>query len=122
MNYYTKKQLISTLQGLSNYYELTSENASLIISEYGGRPLGIFPRKGIISLFWINPELKSIIKKQASGIGGDRYWLSPERNFFYKNLSKWEGWFCPTGLDLANYEIRERASKRCMLFTPPLNN
>jgi hypothetical protein len=118
MNYYTKKDLMSNLNGLVNYLELNSHNTgSVIISEYGGRALGIFPKKESYSLLWINPELRKIIKNNSSEIGGDRYWLSPERKFFYKNPEDWEEWFCPAGLDPADYKIRKNSSTDCTLST-----
>jgi len=118
MNYYTKEKLISTLNGLVNYLELATNNmGSAIISEYGGRPLGIFPRNDYFSLLWINPKLRKIIKNNGSEIGGDRYWLSPERMFFYKNPESWGGWFCPAGLDPANYKLKEESSTSCTLYT-----
>ncbi len=118
MNYYTKENLKSTLNGIVNYLELSSNNmGSTIISEYGGRPLGIFPKTKFLSLLWINPELRNIIKNNRFEIGGDRYWLSPERKFFYKDPESWEGWFCPAGLDPANYNIREQSSTSCTLYT-----
>jgi hypothetical protein len=59
-----------------------------------------------------------VIKSRKSEIGGDRYWISPEREFFYENPQTWEGWFCPHGLDPAYYEILAESSKSCTLSSP----
>ena len=48
-------------------------------------------------------------------IGGDRYWISPEREYFYKNPETWTDWFCPSELDPANYEILDDNQE--VLFT-----
>jgi hypothetical protein len=35
-------------------------------------------------------------------MGGDRFWISPERAFFYKNPEAFKDWFCPETLDPNN--------------------
>ncbi len=116
MNYYTKDALISSVKESTNLVDLSfSNDSSIIISEYGGRPLGIFPKKDCYSLLWINPNIKQTIEARDRSIGGDRYWISPERDFFYKNPETWEGWFCDKNLDPANYEILASSNKMCTL-------
>jgi len=51
-------------------------------------------------------------------IGGDRYWVSPERDFFYKKPGTWEEWYCPQALDPAIYEILGCNEKSCTLSSP----
>lgn len=119
MNYFTKDNLIKKLKGITDFLELKfNNNAAIIISEYGGRPLGIFPRRNTVNLLWVNSDLSNQISQRSRDIGGDRYWLSPERTFFYKNPELWEEWFCPKGLDPAHYKIVKRSDKSCVLKTP----
>jgi hypothetical protein len=113
MNYYTKNSLISAVGKSTKLIELTSGESSILISEYGGRPLGIFPTKDCYSLFWIAADIKQVIESREWGTGGDRYWISPERSFFYKNPEMWEDWFCPEGLDPAHYEVLLSTEKSC---------
>ncbi|MEJ2249375.1 MAG: hypothetical protein P8Y70_04855 [Candidatus Lokiarchaeota archaeon] len=118
MNYYKKESLFSILKERTNYTEFAysdNENGSVIISEYGGRPLGIFPKLNSVSLLWINPHLKEILISNQRDIGGDRYWLSPERRFFYRDPHNWEQWFCPTGLDPGYYDILKKSRTYCLL-------
>ena len=62
MNYYTKNNLLTSIDGVTNFLELKhNEEASLVISEYGGRPLGIFPKKDCYSLLWICSDIKKYI-------------------------------------------------------------
>ncbi|MFX1406765.1 MAG: DUF6786 family protein, partial [Promethearchaeota archaeon] len=98
--------------------ELNDDESSIIISRYGGRPLGIFPKNDSISLLWINPEIKESIKINKRDIGGDRYWISPEREYFYEKPSTFEGWFCPSGLDPAYYEFLGDSQTSCTVSTP----
>ncbi|MFX1259956.1 MAG: DUF6786 family protein, partial [Promethearchaeota archaeon] len=113
MSYFTKETLISTIKEHSTLIELKSGQCSVIISEYGGRIIGIFPKNGCYNMLWVNPNIKEIIKSRNWQIGGDRYWISPERDFFYKNPESWEDWFCPEGLDPANYEILANSETSC---------
>jgi len=119
MNFFTKNDLLSIKDDIGNFVELKfNEESSVIVSEYGGRLLGLFPKNEVFSLLWINPEIKNVIKSRQRDIGGDRYWISPEREFFYENPQTWEGWFCPHGLDPAYYEILAESSKSCTLSSP----
>lgn len=116
MNYFTKDSLLSTIGKEINLIELFfKEESSAIISEYGGRPLGLFPKTNCYNLLWVNPDIKNVIKVRSHVIGGDRYWISPERDYFYKKPETWEEWFCPPGLDPANYEILASSSTSCTL-------
>ncbi|MFX1572347.1 MAG: DUF6786 family protein [Promethearchaeota archaeon] len=113
MNYFTKETLLSTIGDQTTLIQLGSDESSVIISEFGGRPLGIFPSNDCYNLLWINPNIKEIIKSRNWQIGGDRYWISPERDFFYKNPTTWEDWFCPEGLDPANFELLASSETSC---------
>jgi hypothetical protein len=119
MNYYTKERLIDELKQSTEFLDLNfRSNSSIIISEYGGRPLGIFPKRDSFNLLWVNQELSAQISNRSRDIGGDRYWISPERSFFYKDPQNWEGWFCPEGLDPGHYEITEKSDEKCVLESP----
>ena len=117
MNYYNKKSLLNSIGDSTDLVDLNLGEGSVVISEYGGRPLGIFPKMGCYSLLWITPNIKGAIINREWAIGGDRYWISPERDYFYKNPSSWEGWFCPEGLDPANYQIQEKSADSCTVFS-----
>jgi hypothetical protein len=114
MNLYTKEKLIASCVNLTDLVELNnSNNGSVTISEYGGRILGLFPKSDEINLLWVNPKIKEIIQSKERAIGGDRYWISPERDFFYKDPTTWSNWFCPPGLDPGNYEILAHDQHSC---------
>lgn len=116
MNYFTFNELLSALDDTSNFCILKlNEKSQVIISEYGGRPLGLFPDITTYSLLWINPDLEETILNRKRDIGGDRYWISPERLFFYKKPETWEEWFCPEKLDPAYFEIKNNSKTSCSL-------
>lgn len=115
MNYFTKDSLISNVGDATKLIELNSGESSVVISLYGGRPLGIFPKKDSVSLLWINSNIRETILTKNRSIGGDRYWISPERDYFYKDPENWDGWFCPPSLDPAYYEIIGKKDEACTL-------
>ena len=118
MNYYTKDSLISRVGNNTQLVELeTNDESSAIVSKHGGRILGIFPTTDQYNMLWINPNIKEELVAKNWNIGGDRYWISPERDYFYKNPEKFEEWFCPEGLDPANYEIIGNSSSSCTVST-----
>ena len=119
MNYYTKEALISSVKDHLHLCELSlDDNSSVLISDYGGRVLGLFPRNDFYNLLWINPNITENIKSRSWDIGGDRYWLGPEKSFFYEKPESWEGWHCQAGLDPANYEILAENEKSCTISSP----
>ncbi|MBY9007246.1 MAG: hypothetical protein KGD63_10865 [Candidatus Lokiarchaeota archaeon] len=121
IKYYTKEILLSSIKDVTESSELIQNNgSSVIISEYGGRPLGIFPKKDCYSLLWICPNIRNKITKRDREIGGDRYWLSPERAFFFRKPKKWKKWICQEGLDPANYKIIEKNTTSCKVNSPIL--
>ncbi|TXT60661.1 MAG: hypothetical protein BAJALOKI2v1_90075 [Promethearchaeota archaeon] len=115
MNYYTKDKLFSLLKENTKIISFEKDRASIVISEYGGRILGLFPDEENYTLLWINQDLEKTINERRRDIGGDRFWLSPERTFFYKDPENWEGWECPKTLDPANYHILKQNEFRCIL-------
>jgi hypothetical protein len=115
MNYYTLEALKSAIEDKTELIELKSGEATAIISEYGGRLLALYPRSDSYNLLWINNDPKNIISTRDRAIGGDRYWISPERDFFYKDPENWEGWECPKSLDPANYEMLASSDTSCTL-------
>ncbi|KKM85835.1 hypothetical protein LCGC14_1285060 [marine sediment metagenome] len=118
MNYFTEDSLTNSLEGRISYIKLNDNDGSVIISEYGGRPLGLFPKNNSYNLLWVNPKIQEVFKTKSHVIGGDRYWISPERDFFFKNPETWEDWECPSGLDPANYEILGSSDSSCTVSSP----
>jgi len=118
MNYFTREELLSHVGNRTQLLELKlNDDSTVVVSKYGGRILGIFPKKDIYNMLWINPNIKQELAAKNWNIGGDRYWISPERDFFYKYPEQFEDWYCPTGLDPANYEIIGDSSSSCTVST-----
>jgi len=99
-------KLIEILGGNTPYFVLEGEGgSSLVFIERGGRLIGAFPKKESKNALWAHPQLEGILQTDEWNAGGDRLWLSPEQDFFYKNPQKFEDWFCPKALDPGNYKF-----------------
>ncbi|MHA1670960.1 MAG: DUF6786 family protein [Promethearchaeota archaeon] len=119
MNYFKKEALISSVNKYLHLCELSlNDNSSVLISDYGGRVLGLFPRNDSYNLLWINPNISENIKSRSWDIGGDRYWIGPEKSFFYSEPESFGGWHCQEGLDPANYEILVERENNCTVSSP----
>jgi hypothetical protein len=119
MNYFNKENLYNFLGNKANLVDLElNETSSATVMEYGGRLLGLFPRNTNYNLLWVNPSILDAIASGSRVLGGERYWISPEREFFYKNPQKWEDWYCQNGLDPANYEVLDSDDTSCTVSTP----
>lgn len=70
MSYFTKEKLLSAIKDHTTLIELDSGESSVIISEYSGRPIGIFPKDNIYNLLWVNPNIKKAIESRSHEIGG----------------------------------------------------
>lgn len=102
-----REKLLNSLERVTRLVEISSEVGSAIVTEYGGRLLGIF-LSGMPNTFWTSSDPAETIEKGDSNIGGNRLWISPERNFFYRNPSSFGDWFCPSSLDPGTWSIMEK--------------
>ncbi|MCL7383869.1 MAG: hypothetical protein LZ172_06510 [Thaumarchaeota archaeon] len=100
----TLKSLIEILEKSTKVSVIEEAEAAVVVSEKGGRIIGIFLDNSP-NLLWVHPRLEEALVRGEWNIGGLRLWVSPERNFFYANPEKFEEWFCPTGLDPAEYKL-----------------
>ena len=54
MNYFTKNNLINSLENRLAFIELNNNASTIIVSEHGGRVLGIFPKDECINLLSVS--------------------------------------------------------------------
>ncbi|MGQ9478714.1 MAG: DUF6786 family protein [Thermoproteota archaeon] len=109
-----RNDIVRYLSEVSKYVELDCEVGSTIVTEYGARILGIFIKDKENPL-WVARNLKEAISRRDWNIGGNRLWVSPERNFFYKKPTSFEEWFCQQQLDPGNWTIMSSGKRSVTL-------
>lgn len=98
-----RDELLKTLEGFKTL-TLENEAGSTVVTEYGARILGIFAG-GRQNPLWVPENLRGLIGSKGRDIGGNRLWVSPERNFFYRNPRSFEEWFCQQSLDPGDWRV-----------------
>ena len=93
--------------------EIGDKDVKGVILDRGGRFFSLF--LGDLNVFWTNPNLRRYGDFDEWNIGGERTWIAPERAFFYKNPSEFQGWHCQEGLDPDSYRIEKCSSKNVVL-------
>ena len=82
MNYFTKNTLLSFKEDIGNPIELNfNDESSAVVSEYGGRLLGLYPKNDCYSLLWINPEIKEVVKTRRRDISANIRYYSHQKLF-----------------------------------------
>ncbi len=115
-NQITYHQVVQALAGNKlPYAVLTLHNdVRVILSAFGGRVLGPFLSPDSASLYWLPPALRSPQALQAAlaagqtGLGGERYWLTPEVQYNVQDRTRWETTYVlPPQLDPGHYNLEQ---------------
>ncbi|MEM2795632.1 MAG: hypothetical protein QXY49_07245, partial [Thermofilaceae archaeon] len=97
----------SELARLVSHYSATVTlkrgKAEVLVLERGGRILTL--QYDGLNLLWVNPNIKLVLETGGWNTGGLRLWISPERSFFYEKPAEFGGWFCPSGIDPAEFRL-----------------
>ena len=90
----------------------TPDGTRLALLPYGARVLGLYPAGSDENFYWSNPALERTNTARAlfagSGwhnTGGERTWLAPELDIFFRDHPKMEAYWQPRQLDMANYRV-----------------
>ncbi len=87
------RELVATLKAVGKSTEIyeTDDGTRLLILPYGGRILGVYASGSEENFLWTNSALDSVESARAyyasddwQNSGGDRTWLAPEVDFFFR--------------------------------------
>lgn len=110
-----RDQLLELLDtySLPAFQRDNSEGGTVVATVRGARILGLFPRREGTSAnaLWTSMNIQEILsgsQKDWEGdgegsVGGDRLWVSPERNYYYRKPAGFEEWFTPLQMDPGHY-------------------
>jgi hypothetical protein len=87
------------------------DGSRLLLLPYGARVLGLYAGESDENFFWTNPQLDGGEKARAlfatggwHNTGGDRTWIAPELDTFYRDATFAEYWQ-PRQLDMSDYAV-----------------
>ncbi len=102
---FTPAALKETILPHTKIIEIPSTHGTLLFSQYGARLIGMFPDENHPNVLWTPENIGSLMAQQSWLIGGERLWISPERDFYYENPRDFEGHTVPPGMDPGRYHI-----------------
>lgn len=102
---FTIEELKSIAEKHTNVIIKESESGTLLFTQHGARLLGLFPDRNASNVLWVNENLDKNIDEHHAHIGGERLWISPERNFYYENPRDFEGYRIPFEIDPGEYRL-----------------
>jgi len=99
--------LLNKINNFTKIAMLEKNDFKILFTEYGARVLGVF-KNNETNFLWVSPNIEDVMKGGEWNIGGLRIWISPERNFYYKDPINFREWFCPKELDPNDFKIFEK--------------
>jgi len=109
-------QVIHALAGNKLPYAVLTlqHGVKLILSQFGGRVLGPFLTEESASLYWLPPAfagpqaLKDFLAAGETGLGGERYWITPEVQYNIRDRARWDATYAlPSQLDPGHYALEQ---------------
>lgn len=104
------KQLKSIVEKYTDVIVSETESGKLLFSQHGARILGMYPDNDCDNVLWVNEELEKTLEEHHAMVGGERLWISPERNFYYENPRDFEGYHFPWEIDPGEYKYSDSKS------------
>jgi hypothetical protein len=106
-----------------NYEVLELQNnASIIITQYGGRIFGPFFSSQSESILWVSElfadthSLNDSIRSGEWNLGGERIWIAPEISYNVRDRDNfWGSYHLPAEIDPGHYVIERPRADRCRL-------
>ncbi len=78
-----------------------------VFSEAGARLIGLFPSTESANTLWVAENIDSRISSGDWQTGGERLWIAPQRDFFFTNPQKFEGFHVSSDLDPGSYSQKD---------------
>ncbi|MFW5960166.1 MAG: hypothetical protein ACOCSE_03480 [Chitinivibrionales bacterium] len=102
-NTFSVDRLYNTFRRFSDLYTLKSGTGRIVITKRGARIIGVFPEKDSCNALWIYPGVKKSLENGHWMVGGERLWVAPEKDYFYKFPENFDGFFVSGDIDPGNY-------------------
>ncbi len=108
------EQLKSIVEKYADVIVRETKSGRLLFSRHGARLLGMYPDADSDNVLWVNEDLEKTLEEHHAMVGGERLWISPERNFYYENPRDFEGYHFPWEIDPGEHKYIE--SKTAIIY------
>ena len=116
---FTFEQLKSIVGKYTDVIVKETKSGKLLFSQHGARLLGMYPEGKGDNALWVNEDLEKTLEEHHAMVGGERLWISPERNFYYENPRDFEGYHFPWEIDPGEYKYIK--SKTAIIYKNPFS-
>lgn len=102
---WNEEQLYTTLKDsqIIRVERLRTGNASILISEFGGRVLGLFPSIDHPNTLFVHPDITGQMKNRDWCLGGERQWIAPQQDYFFTNPESFNDFLVQDSIDPGTY-------------------
>lgn len=94
------------------------DGSRLLFLPYGGRLLGLFTETSDLNFFWVNAKLSDqqsaadvFVPNQWQNTGGERTWIAPELDIFFRDYPACQVHWEPPQLDASEYDFEKNDSR-----------
>ena len=98
------EQLKSIVEKYTDVIVKETESGRLLFTQHGAKLLGMYPEGKEYNALWVNRDLENVLGERQAMVGGERLWISPERDFYYENPRDFEGYHFPWEIDPGEYK------------------
>ena len=102
--FYSLPEILDSLGGKTGTVVKYTETGALLFTDFGARLLGLFPSRFELNTLWVAPDLRDRIAQNSWVTGGERLWVSPQRNFYFENPRDFEGFHVSPEIDPGVYK------------------
>lgn len=123
-------QLVSVLKSIGRFtFRIhLGDGAQLLVLPHGGRALGLFTATDAPNFLWTNPDFadpgaaRKIYGGEWPNVGGDRTWISPEAEFFIRDIKNpMQSHRVPVELDPGSYVVETVGGNPRLVMTRRLH-
>lgn len=124
------EQLVGVLRFLGRFtFRIhLGDGAQLLVLPHGGRALGLFTSIDAPNFLWTNPDFThpvaagKVYASEWPNVGGDRTWLSPEAEFFIRDIKNpMQSHRVPIELDPGSYVVETTGANPHLVMTRHLH-
>ncbi|MDO5576829.1 MAG: hypothetical protein Q4F84_07095 [Fibrobacter sp.] len=101
---HTLNQMLENIGNHTTTIVKSNGTGAAVFTEFGARLLGLFPSKNEPNVLWTSDNLEREILDRSWHIGGERLWIAPQRNFYFKSTHNFGDFYVSKQIDPGEYK------------------